>query len=79
METISISALKTHLSAELKKVQRGIRLVVVDHKHPVAVIEPVQDAPLFVREASEPYIYTKLEPLISKDSLVYLEQERGDK
>jgi antitoxin (DNA-binding transcriptional repressor) of toxin-antitoxin stability system len=43
MKTISISALKTHLSAELKKVRSGESLVVMDRKTPVALIEPWRD------------------------------------
>jgi len=34
MKTISVSDLKTHLSAELKKVKAGETVVVLDHRHP---------------------------------------------
>lgn len=40
METISISNLKTHLSATLKEVVNGIRYVVMDREHPVAELIP---------------------------------------
>jgi antitoxin (DNA-binding transcriptional repressor) of toxin-antitoxin stability system len=41
MNTISIAELKTHLSAELKKVQAGEVLTILDHKRPVAEIRPI--------------------------------------
>ncbi len=40
MKTINISTLKTHLSAELKKVRRGERLVVMDRDVPIAELIP---------------------------------------
>ncbi|MDX1961088.1 MAG: type II toxin-antitoxin system Phd/YefM family antitoxin [Leptospiraceae bacterium] len=40
MERISISNLKTHLSATLKEVVKGIRYVVMDRDNPVAVLVP---------------------------------------
>lgn len=79
MQTISVSSLKTHLSAELKKVERGERLTVLDHKRPVAVLCPVGVEALFVREAAAPYGCPDLEPLISTDSLRFLADERGDR
>ncbi len=79
METISVSALKTHLSAELKKVQKGMRITVVEHKRPVAVIGPIEKVSLFVREASIPYRYAELSPLTATDPLRYLAEDRGDR
>ena len=43
METISISNLKTHLSATLKEVVNGIRYVVMDREHPVAELIPYSE------------------------------------
>jgi prevent-host-death family protein len=40
METISISNLKAHLSATIKRVRAGNRVVVVDRDIPVAEITP---------------------------------------
>ena len=79
MQSISVSNLKAHLSAELKKVERGERITVVDHKRPVAVLSPVAAESLFVREAASRYECPELEPLIGTDPLRYLEQERGDR
>lgn len=41
MQTISVSSLKDHLSAELKKIDRGERLTVLDHKRPVVLEDSV--------------------------------------
>jgi len=78
METISVSSLKTHLSAELKRVQKGLILTVVDHKHPIAALIPIQNESLFVREAATIYKYEPLTTLISVDPLILLNQERDE-
>ncbi|MBN1533108.1 MAG: type II toxin-antitoxin system Phd/YefM family antitoxin [Spirochaetes bacterium] len=41
MDTISISNLKAHLSATLKSVRAGKRVIVVDRDVPVAEISPL--------------------------------------
>ena len=43
METISISNLKTHLSATLKEVVKGIHYLVMDRDHPIAKIIPYSE------------------------------------
>ncbi len=78
METISVSSLKTNLSAELKRVQKGLVLTVVDHKRPVATLNPLTDEALFVREATETYIAEELPALVSTDPLTFLEEERAE-
>jgi len=78
METISVSKLKTHLSAELKRVQTGLALVVVDHRRPVAVLSPIQSDTLFVKEASARFTYEALTPLVATDPVVLLDLERAD-
>ena len=40
METISISNLKAHLSATIKKVRAGNKVIVIDRDVPVAEISP---------------------------------------
>lgn len=77
METISVSQLKTHLSAELKRIESGIALTVVDHKRPVAVLSPIRDEVTFVREAERRYEYVPFEPLVVGDPLELLNEERG--
>ncbi len=79
MATISVSSLKTNLSAQLKRVQGGLVLTVVDHKRPVATLNPLSSEPLFVREATETYSVQALSPLVSSDPLAMLEEERAEK
>jgi antitoxin (DNA-binding transcriptional repressor) of toxin-antitoxin stability system len=43
MENISISNLKTHLSATLKEVVKGIHYLVMDRDHPIAEIVPYSE------------------------------------
>jgi len=78
METISVSDLKAHLSAELKRVRAGITLTVVDHRHPVARLTPIEEEGLFASDADERYRYRELTPLIRSDPLRMLEEERRD-
>ena len=78
METISVSQLKAHLSAELKRIEGGLVLTVVDHKRPVATLSPVQEDALFVREASTRYTYEPFEPLIERDPVTLLDEERRE-
>jgi antitoxin (DNA-binding transcriptional repressor) of toxin-antitoxin stability system len=79
METISITNLKTHLSAELKKVQNGTRILVLDHKRPVAELIPTETEELFISVAEQKYSYHVLSPLTEKDPLDELEEERSDR
>jgi antitoxin (DNA-binding transcriptional repressor) of toxin-antitoxin stability system len=78
METTSISYLKTHLSAELKKVQNGVHLLVMDHRRPVATIQSVADENFYVREPEGPYMFESWTPLISHDLTQILEEDRKD-
>ena len=80
METISISKLKTHLSAEIKKVRRGTHITILDHKHPVAQLIPTEkEGDLFLREASRQYVYQQLAPLIDIDPMDDIAEERSDR
>ncbi|MCK5156503.1 MAG: type II toxin-antitoxin system Phd/YefM family antitoxin [Spirochaetales bacterium] len=79
MQTISISKLKAHLSAELKKVQTGSRILVLDHKRPVAELIPTNTGELFLREAEKPYIYHPLTPITMKDPVHVIDEERSDR
>ena len=78
METISVSKLKAHISAELKRVERGIELIVMEHKRPVAKLSPVATDAFFIREATCRYAYRSLDPLMFTDPLQLLEEERGE-
>ncbi|MFP4563339.1 MAG: type II toxin-antitoxin system Phd/YefM family antitoxin [Spirochaetia bacterium] len=79
METISVSSLKAHLSAELKKVKKGARITVLEHKRPVAVISPIEEEPWLIREAQRPFEYRELSPLSNVDPLSELEKERAER
>jgi antitoxin (DNA-binding transcriptional repressor) of toxin-antitoxin stability system len=79
METISVSNLKAHLSGELKKVKAGSTLIVLEHKHPVAMVIPFDKEPLLIKEAEIPYRYRKLTALTEKDPLEALLQEREER
>lgn len=79
MKTISVSKLKAHLSAELKEVKNGSRIIILDHKHPVAIVGPYEEEPLFAREAEQPYTYKELEPLTTIDPVEKMEEERSDR
>lgn len=79
MKTISVSALKAHLSAELRKVKSGEEVVVVEHRRPVAVLRPYQEDTLLVREPTVRYTPAALEPLTTADPLDALREERSDR
>lgn len=79
METISITNLKTHLSAELKKVQNGTRILVLDHKRPVAELIPTETEEVFISVAEQKYSYHDVSPLTGKDPLDDLEEDRSDR
>jgi antitoxin (DNA-binding transcriptional repressor) of toxin-antitoxin stability system len=79
METIGIAEFKSHLSSELKKVAEGETLVVRDHRKPVAWVVPVPTGLALARKASRRYMCPQLEPLIARDPLDYLSEERADR
>ncbi len=78
METISVSSLKTHLSAELRRIEAGAELTVMDHKRPVARLVPVSEVPWVARSASARYVPAPLPPLIGRVSDELLAAERED-
>lgn len=79
METISVSELKAHLSAELRKVEGGTSVVVLDHRRPVARLEPLAEPSIYLREARAPYAWRELAPLVESDPLDRLLEERGER
>jgi len=78
METISITNLKAHLSSELKKVKKGKRIQVIEHKRPIAILIPSETEELFVCLAEKKYSYQPVLPLTDKDPLLELKEERLD-
>ena len=79
MKSISVSSLKAHLSAKLKEVQKGSRIVVLDHKRPIAMLAPLEEEPLFTREAEQRYRYKALEPITQVDPVEIMRKEREDR
>lgn len=79
MKTISVSTLKAHLSAQLRKVEAGDRIIVLDHKRPVAVLAPYAEESIVAQAARTPYLYHDLRPLTDVDPAALLEEDRGDR
>ena len=79
MKTISVSDLKTHLSAELRQVKAGEEIVVLEHRRPVAIVRPYHGEALVLREAAAAYAPTRLDPLTSADPARFLREERDER
>lgn len=86
MNTISIADLKTHLSAELKKVQAGAVITITDHKRPVAEIRPIAQRKNTGFEISKPatesgpppFPRTRLYQGTREELMKSLEDDRAD-
>jgi antitoxin (DNA-binding transcriptional repressor) of toxin-antitoxin stability system len=79
MRTISVAELKAHLSAELKRVTAGDAVTVLDHKKPVACLNPLPEELEYLRPKRAAYAFKPLEPLMAGDPLTLLDEERGDR
>jgi len=78
MRQSSVSYLKAHLSAELKAVQAGEIVVVMDRDRPVARLMPIEDEKrLEVREPLQAFSFQRLAPIVSGGSLEALLEDRG--
>ena len=78
MRSITIAKLKATLIAELRRVRAGEPITVLDRTTPVALLAPVPAAVRVVRAAKAPYAYRTLTPLLARDPLPYLDEERGE-
>jgi antitoxin (DNA-binding transcriptional repressor) of toxin-antitoxin stability system len=78
MRAVTIAKLKATLSAELRRVRAGESVTVLDRTTPVALLAPVPEAVRVVRAPQTPYAYRTLTPLIVRDPLPYLDEERGE-
>ena len=67
------------ISAEVKKAAAGEQIVVVDHNHPVALLAPLPAGIPFARRASSRYRFRDLPPLVKRDPLAALGEERADR
>ena len=81
METISISSLKTNLSAILKKVASGVTYTVMDRKQPVAEVIPLQNKKLSVIPPSVKVrvIKNRFSGKINLDPYEIIKQDRGNR
>ena len=81
MKTISVSQLKARLSENLRLVEGGETVVVLDHKRAVAKLEPMDTESMTVtiaRRAVRPFDFLEHDPIGDIDPLLYLEAERAD-
>jgi antitoxin (DNA-binding transcriptional repressor) of toxin-antitoxin stability system len=77
MKRSSISYLKAHLSAELKAVQAGETVVVMDRDHPVARLVPLAESGgIEVREPLRSFGFQRPTSLVSGGSLEALLEDR---
>lgn len=78
VKTISISKLKAHLSAELKGVQAGESLLVMDRDTPVAVLSPyVAPREFKVIPPKGPLVLERSGITVTTDPLVFLLEDRA--
>ncbi len=78
MKRSSVSYLKAHLSAELRAVQAGEVVVVMDRDHPVARLVPMEEEKgVQVRGPLQAFGFERPAPLVSVDSLKPLLEDRG--
>lgn len=81
MKTITISAFKAHLSAELRKVRRGGRVVISDRDTPIAEVVPFrgEDTPtLGIRlPDAVPFEIPRSSLRIEHDPVAYLLEDRA--
>jgi antitoxin (DNA-binding transcriptional repressor) of toxin-antitoxin stability system len=78
MKRSSVSYLKAHLSAELKAVQAGETVVVMDRDHPVARLVPIEEKnAIEIREPLQAFDFKRPAPLMSGGSLEPLFEDRG--
>lgn len=79
METISISNLKTHLSATLKDVVKGIHYLVMDRDHPVAELVPYSEKQrliIIAPRSKAKKIQNAFKGKVKLDPIEYLLQDR---
>jgi prevent-host-death family protein len=77
MKRSSVSYLKAHLSAELRAVQAGETVVVMDRNHPVARLVPLAESGgIEVREPLRSFGFQRPAPLVSGGSLEALLEDR---
>ena len=77
MRSINISTLKAHLSAELKKVRQGRRLVITERDTPIAELVPYREPErLLIRLPQRKIDYVRDIPKLGLDPLEALLADR---
>lgn len=79
MDAISISNLKTHLSATLKKVINGVNYTVMDRENPVAALIPFVNKKTLIiqRPTKTSKIKNSFKGKINFDPVNYLLEDRN--
>jgi antitoxin (DNA-binding transcriptional repressor) of toxin-antitoxin stability system len=78
MKTMSVSELKAHFCAELKTINAGEGIIVLDHNHPVAQVIPYKPKEkIGIRAPQKLYDFKNYSPLLEGDSLAPLLEDRG--
>jgi antitoxin (DNA-binding transcriptional repressor) of toxin-antitoxin stability system len=60
-------------------VASGETLVVLDHRRAIAHVVPVPEGLPLARRATGAYVCRELEALVSRESLVHLDEERAER
>lgn len=76
--TIGIADLKAHLSAEIKRVNSGENITILDHKKPVAKLTGLEPGVKYARRAKRPFVWKELPPLLKGDITGIIDAERSD-
>lgn len=80
MKMMNISRFKRNISAELKAVSEGERLVILNRDQPMAEVIPYEDkSGLLIREPKSPLEFPKVNIVIDSDPLTYLMEDREDR
>jgi len=81
MKTITISAFKAHISAELRKVRKGGRIVISDRETPIAVVVPFRtEHPMTISVRAPntvPFVMPRSTIRIDHDPVTYLLEDRA--
>ena len=77
---MNISRFKRNISAELKAVSEGERLVILNRDQPMAEVIPYEDkSGLLIREPKCSLGFPKVNIVIDSDPLTYLMEDREDR
>ena len=80
MKMMNISRFKRNISAELKAVSEGERLVILNRDQPMAEVIPYEDkSGMLIREPKSSLEFPKVNIVIASDPLTYLMEDREDR